>query len=313
MSGIQKKIDDYFAKINSKIAKNKYLSVVARNFGWIIQSFARALVCSYFFNQGVSNFTYWYSYGVPGFPWIAVITCICTIPVLFNLYVHIFAWVLSFEALKDTVHISWHQFAGWWYHGESLYINELMVKKFSMLGCVILVLITDPFFKEKIDSSKKALNQLIVDSPKFTFSNKISIALLISRILISTLFLFVGYGEITRQWAMMSTGVEHQGHSHRRPDGDGHDNFWPKIAEFSFVIPFLIGYKTSWTARIIAIVLILESLIYWRWWGTTLGDFYAIHARDHFTVNVGVAGGLLLLQTMGGGTYSVDELLKKKD
>jgi alanyl-tRNA synthetase len=40
---------------------------------------------------------------------------------------------------------------------------------------------------------------------------------------------------------------------------------------------------------------------------------YAIHARDHFTVNVGVGGGLLLLQSIGGGKYSVDELLKKKD
>ena len=33
--------------------------------------------------------------------------------------------------------------------------------------------------------------------------------------------------------------------------------------------------------------------------------------REHFAVNVAVAGGLLLLQDLGGGRYTVDAWLKK--
>ena len=36
-----------------------------------------------------------------------------------------------------------------------------------------------------------------------------------------------------------------------------------------------------------------------------------LHLREHFAVNVAVAGGLLLLQDLGGGRYTVDALLKK--
>lgn len=38
-----------------------------------------------------------------------------------------------------------------------------------------------------------------------------------------------------------------------------------------------------------------------------------LHEREHFTVNVAVAGGLLLVQSVGGGRYAVDELLKKAE
>lgn len=39
----------------------------------------------------------------------------------------------------------------------------------------------------------------------------------------------------------------------------------------------------------------------------------ATNAREHFTVNIAVAGGLLLISQVGGGRFAVDELLKKKD
>ena len=39
----------------------------------------------------------------------------------------------------------------------------------------------------------------------------------------------------------------------------------------------------------------------------------AIHSREHFATNIATAGGLLLLQKMGAGKYTVDELMKKKD
>ena len=39
----------------------------------------------------------------------------------------------------------------------------------------------------------------------------------------------------------------------------------------------------------------------------------AIHYREHFVTNIATAGGLLLLQKIGGGKYTVDALLKKQD
>ena len=40
---------------------------------------------------------------------------------------------------------------------------------------------------------------------------------------------------------------------------------------------------------------------------------YILHAREHFFVNVGVAGGVTLLTVIGAGKYTVDQLLKKNE
>jgi uncharacterized membrane protein YphA (DoxX/SURF4 family) len=37
------------------------------------------------------------------------------------------------------------------------------------------------------------------------------------------------------------------------------------------------------------------------------------HMREHFCTNAAVAGGLLLLQEHGGGKYTLDEYMKKRD
>eukprot|EP01108_Squamamoeba_japonica_P001896 TRINITY_DN184_c0_g2_i1.p1 TRINITY_DN184_c0_g2~~TRINITY_DN184_c0_g2_i1.p1 ORF type:complete len:401 (+),score=136.37 TRINITY_DN184_c0_g2_i1:24-1205(+) len=232
--------------------------------------------------------------------------------------VHIFGIVLVVLAAKDALAITYTQLALWLVHGHELYINELMVKKFSMTGAMVMVLVNDPYFKTTLDHTSKALKGLVLtDEPKFKVSARLSVVLLIVRMLLSTLFLYVGYMEVKRQ-LMWNQGVVHHGHVHHRAAGDGHNNMWPKLAEFALALPFVVGFKTHIAAAAIAICLTLEALIYWNWLSaasSSLGLGYSIHARDHFSVNVGVAGGLLLLQTFGsaaGGRYSVDELIKKK-
>jgi uncharacterized membrane protein YphA (DoxX/SURF4 family) len=70
---------------------------------------------------------------------------------------------------------------------------------------------------------------------------------------------------------------------------------------------------------LLATSLVLEALYAWSWWKIPGNpDSFshhrrAIHYREHFVTNVATAGGLLLLQKIGAGKYSVDELLKKKD
>ena len=39
---------------------------------------------------------------------------------------------------------------------------------------------------------------------------------------------------------------------------------------------------------------------------------YKSHVRLHFVTNLGVAGGLVLLQSFGAGRYTVDRLMQKK-
>ncbi len=41
------------------------------------------------------------------------------------------------------------------------------------------------------------------------------------------------------------------------------------------------------------------------------GRHYQAHVRSHFCANLGVAGGLLLLQSVGAGSFTVDRLLQK--
>lgn len=57
----------------------------------------------------------------------------------------------------------------------------------------------------------------------------------------------MGYGEIKRQ--LFESTVMHGGHQHRRrAEGDGHDNIWPKLLEFLFALPFVVGFQVGqWT------------------------------------------------------------------
>ena len=85
---------------------------------------------------------------------------------------------------------------------------------------------------------------------------------------------------------------------------------WPKLVELCLTIPFVLGFRTTLVARLLVASLVLESLSCWSWF--LVPDLeQRLHAREHFTVNIAVAGGLLLIQEVGGGKYTVDALLKK--
>ena len=50
-----------------------------------------------------------------------------------------------------------------------------------------------------------------------------------------------------------------------------------------------------------------------EWSGSWFPPRWQLHHREHFTTNVATAGGLLLLQSFGGGKFTVDEMLKKRE
>lgn len=156
--------------------------------------------------------------------------------------------------------------------------------------------------------SRKSSFGLLLDAESLT--TRVSLALLLSRLLIAVLFLFVGLSELHRLLFQPLTPYL---------PGDGHDVVWPKAVELLLAIPFTLGFQTTLVARLLAVSLVLEALYAWSWW-TIPGDAFsfahhrrAIHYREHFVTNIATAGGLLLLQKIGGGKYTVDALLKKQD
>ena len=282
--------------------------------------------------------------------------------VMLNIKTSILTIPLVLFAFLEVIEITSQRVYHWIVSGGQLYLNELMVKKFSMLGCTLILMMNDPSIRSSLDKARDAFYGLVVDddcyedeatsvsnndsksnpnnnnttekTPKSKLrtkfnkfmrtlmksksskvqriSSKTSILLLVSRILIAGLFIFVGFGEISRQ---LAGGIVHKDHIHRRPPGDGHDQLWLKVVEFTLALPLLFGLKTTLVSLLLSVSLALESLIYWRYWSLPalkLGPAYAIHARDHFFTNFGVAGGLFMLQYIGPGKYSVDELLVKK-
>lgn len=192
-----------------------------------------------------------------------------------------------------------------WLYGHGLYINELMAKKFSMLGCVGMLIAVTVAGKSKA----KSFPGLLMEAT--AIPTRLSVALLVGRLSIAVLFLFVGLSELHRLFFQPFTPYL---------PGDGHDVVWPKAVELLLAVPFTLGWKTSTVSRLLAFSLCLEALYSWGFWSGYGGGSSAfshnrrmLHYREHFMTNVATAGGLLMLQKLGGGRYTVDELLKKKD
>lgn len=165
-------------------------------------------------------------------------------------------------------------------------ISELMAKKFSLLGVMMLVTLHQWRVQRKDDSSMTVGNA----------------TLLVGRMLMAALFFQAAFNELGRLY-LSDENVDID------PD-DPRNVVWPKVIELALAIPLVVGWQTKFASSLLAGILMLEAISVWQfWWISELPP--RLHSREHFAVNTAVAGGLLFLQRTGGGRFTVEELLKK--
>ena len=82
------------------------------------------------------------------------------------------------------------------------------------------------------------------------------------------------------------------------------------MVQLGLTLPFVLGFRTRLVCQLLISALALEALTVWQFWAVDDLEM-RLHAREHFAVNVAMAGALLLIQEVGGGKFTVDELLKK--
>ena len=65
----------------------------------------------------------------------------------------------------------------------------------------------------------------------------------------------------------------------------------------------------------LAVLAVVEAFAIWQWWQPqALADpMHFSRTSEHFTVNLAIAGSLLLLPLRGSGKYTLDQLIKKID
>jgi uncharacterized membrane protein YphA (DoxX/SURF4 family) len=319
--------------------------------GWTTAEVARVCVCLFFVHEGLACFQTKFeqleeSRSEPiltPFGMMGVLPSwekgdACDMVLLFTALATLFRWLnveiglvlLLVDVSTDTIdllaRIALSRMAG-----NGMHINELAAKKLTLLGVMALVA-THRWREERMALSRRAphasnghgvgagalpssvesgglggggggISSLgrHLDEASDTVPPGL---LLLGRLLMAVVFIHAAAGELARLFIPRSL-------NDIDPD-DPHNILWPKLVELSFAVPLVLGLRTAASARLLTIALAVEALTCWQfWWIRPLAQ--RMHAREHFTVNVAVAGGLLLVQELGGGKYAVDELLKKAE
>ncbi len=272
----------------------------------------------------------------PQYPWLnTLLVAPCAVACALGIRTRLTAAVLTLDMLKEDADMIYHGISGLIRAGTRP--NELLVKKVSVLGCIVLVLAG----AGGNGSGAGVAGGMLTDERTPLASRRKSAALLLGRLLLSALFVYVGTGQLARLRTRSTMW------SHIVDPTDGHDNLW-LILQFALSLPFAAGYKTRSVTLGLAASLAAEAGTCWRFWrfrvdaqrgAWALGKY--IHARSHFATNMAVAGGLLLLtarlhasvawcvpmrlaapgadasfsvllQGGGAGRFTVDNMLSKK-
>ena len=77
------------------------------------------------------------------------------------------------------------------------------------------------------------------------------------------------------------------------------------VVELGFGVALLLGYKTRWTAIVMAVFTIVAALFFHAFWAVPEAQHMMM--KINFDKNIAIAGGLLALAAFGPGRFSIDE------
>jgi alanyl-tRNA synthetase len=298
----------------------------------------RVLISLYFFNNLAQGLQLWRSNN-GAFPLVAAVVALPAAALAANAHARFAAAVCCAELAHASAAVVLDVGGTRWRSGV-WFVDELMVKKFSLLGGGLMLLLQLHFGPGASGTRRTNSGGGGGDGPaagsvggllgvgQRGWSVRQSAAIAAGRVLLGAVFLFAGYSELRRQLA--SVRREHGGGRggggggggrarRMRAPGDGHDQIWAKLSECLVALPLVAGWQTRRAAAALAALCVLEALVQWPWWLYYCGDpyrlgwYYAISAREHFVVNLSLAGGMALLRGFGAGRFSVDAMLRKED
>lgn len=129
-------------------------------------------------------------------------------------------------------------------------------------------------------------------------------AILVGRVMIGLIFVMSGWPKLLHYQATV-TGLTHRG----IPEFIAY--LGPPV-EFFGGLAVLIGFATPWAALLMVAFTIVATASSHRFWEFTDPAQYRAQSSN-FWKNVSMMGGMLVLFATGGGAYSVDRLLFRRD
>jgi len=77
------------------------------------------------------------------------------------------------------------------------------------------------------------------------------------------------------------------------------------IIELGVGIALLLGFKTRWTAIVMAIFTVATALFFHKYWSAP--EAMKMMQQINFNKNIAIAGGLLAFAAFGAGRFSIDK------
>ncbi|KAL1507234.1 hypothetical protein AB1Y20_008083 [Prymnesium parvum] len=219
--------------------------------------------------------------------------------------------------------------------GAGMYISELMAKRIALAGGVAL------WVSHVLGCAigKQALLPLIAAHPSMRQMEDMpatshALLLLAGRLTIAAFVAVVCGSELSRTAFSPLSAPEMVGSWSTDPSGamvkseeqflqsvnfdervqHEHTEILLRCPQFILALPLAIGLSTERIACALAILTLTEAFAVWQWWlPQTLADPMRLaRVVEHFSVNLAIAGSLLLLPLRGCGHFTLDALMVKK-
>ena len=77
------------------------------------------------------------------------------------------------------------------------------------------------------------------------------------------------------------------------------------VVEVGFGIALLLGYKTRWTALVMALFTLATAIFFHNFWAMPEAKYAMM--KLNFDKNMAIAGGLMAFAVLGAGRFSIDK------